>query len=182
VSARVGESIQLLGYDLDQQEVAAGDTLRLTLYWQALSEMDTSYTVFNHLLDEESRIWGQRDGIPGGGALPTSSWISGEYVVDEYEIPVQEDTPPGEYVLETGMYDLATMLRLPVLDSEGAVVGDRILLDATPVLARMRGGRKGARAILARAASSVSRSRCCRVDSWSLGHAVCLHGTLGEST
>jgi hypothetical protein len=136
VSARLGESIQLLGYDLDQQEVAAGDTLRLTLYWQALSEMDTSYTVFNHLIDDGDRIWGQRDGIPGSGALPTSSWISGEYVVDEYEIPVQADTPPGEYLIETGVYDLTTMLRLPVVDSEGAVLGDRILLEATPVWVR----------------------------------------------
>jgi len=136
VSARLGESIQLLGYDLDQQEVAAGDTLRLTLYWQALSEMDTSYTVFNHLIDDENRTWGQRDGIPGDGALPTSSWISGEYVVDEYEIPVQPDTPPGEYLLEAGMYDLTTMLRLPIVDSEGAVLGDRILLEATPVRVR----------------------------------------------
>jgi len=136
VSARLGESIQLLGYDLDQQEVGAGDTLRLTLYWQALSEMDTSYSVFNHLIDGENRIWGQRDGIPGGGALPTSSWISGEYVVDEYEIPVQADTPPGEYVLEAGMYDLTTMARLPIVDSGGAVLGDRILLDATPVQVR----------------------------------------------
>jgi uncharacterized membrane protein len=136
VSARLGESIQLLGYDLDQQEVAAGDTLRLTLYWQALSEMDTSLTVFNHLIDGENRIWGQRDGIPGGGTLPTSSWISGEYVVDEYEIPVQPDAPPGEYLIETGMYDLTTMLRLPIVDSEGAVLGDTILLKATPVRVR----------------------------------------------
>ena len=136
VSARLGESIQLLGYDLDQQEVAAGDTLRLTLYWEDLSEMDTSYTVFNHLIDDESRIWGQRDGIPGGGALPTSSWISGEYVVDEYEIPVHADTPPGEYLIETGMYDLTTMLRLPIVDSEGAALGDRILLKVSPVRVR----------------------------------------------
>jgi 4-amino-4-deoxy-L-arabinose transferase-like glycosyltransferase len=136
LSARLGESIQLLGYDLDQQEVAAGDTLHLTLYWQALGEMETSYNVFNHLIDDHNRIWGQRDGIPGGNTLPTSSWISGEYVVDKYEIPVQADTPPGEYVLETGMYDLATMVRLPVTDSEGAVIGDRVLLEATPVQVR----------------------------------------------
>jgi hypothetical protein len=101
-----------------------------------LSEMDTSYTVFNHLIDGENRIWGQKDGIPGGGTLPTSSWISGEYVVDQYEIGVQEDAPPGEYVIETGMYDLSTMLRLPVLNEEGAVVGDRISLEATPVHVR----------------------------------------------
>jgi hypothetical protein len=98
--------------------------------------MDTSYTVFNHLIDDENHIWGQKDGIPGAGTLPTSSWLAGEYVGDEYEIVIQADTPPGQYVLETGMYDLATMTRLPVLDDEGVVVGDRILLEATPIEVR----------------------------------------------
>jgi hypothetical protein len=136
LSQQLGESVQLLGYDLAEQEVPAGGTIHLTLYWQALSEMDTSYTVFNHLIDSENRIWGQRDGIPGGGTMPTSSWISGEYVVDEYAIPVREDAPPGTYAVETGMYDLSTMLRLPVLSAEAEVGGDRILLEATPVYVR----------------------------------------------
>jgi 4-amino-4-deoxy-L-arabinose transferase-like glycosyltransferase len=136
MSLRLGEAIRFLGYDLDQQDVSAGGSLRLTLYWQALAEMDTSYTVFNHLIDDENRIWGQRDGVPGAGALPTSSWIAGEYVIDAYEVSVQRDAPPGRYVLETGMYDLATMRRLPVLDEGGVVLGDRILLEATPIEVR----------------------------------------------
>ncbi len=134
MSLQVGDAVQFLGYDLDPSAVSGGGTLRLTLYWQALSEMDTSYTVFNHLIDDEDQIWGQKDGIPGNGSLPTSSWIAGEYVIDEYEIPVLEDTPPGEYLIETGMYDLATMTRLTVFDAEGRETGDRILLRASPLL------------------------------------------------
>lgn len=133
MSVPVGDAVQFLGYDLDALEVGAGGSLRLTLYWQAISEMDTSYTVFNHLIDDEDRFWGQKDGIPGNGSLPTSSWIAGEYVIDEYEIPVQEDTPPGEYLIETGMYNLATMARLRVFDAEGRETGDRILLEDTPI-------------------------------------------------
>jgi 4-amino-4-deoxy-L-arabinose transferase-like glycosyltransferase len=133
MSLRVGDVVRFLGYDLDALEVGAGGSLRLTLYWQAISQMDTSYTVFNHLIDDEGRIWGQKDGIPGNGSLPTSSWLAGEYVIDEYEIPVQEDTPPGAYLIETGMYNLATMGRLRVFDKEGRETGDRILLEDTPV-------------------------------------------------
>jgi len=133
MSLRLGDAVQFIGYDLDPLSVSAGGSLRLTLYWQALSEMGTSYTVFNHLVDSEDRIWGQKDGIPGSGSLPTSSWIAGEYVIDEYEIDVRDDTPAGEYVIETGMYDLATMARLPVSDAEGTAIGDRILLETTLV-------------------------------------------------
>ncbi len=136
MSLRLGDAIRFLGYDLDTQDVSAGATLHLTLYWEALAEMETSYTVFNHLIDGENRIWGQKDGIPGGGTLPTSGWITGEYVVDEFEIIVHADAPPGEYVLETGMYDLATMTRLTIVDAEGGVIGDRILLDSTSIQVR----------------------------------------------
>jgi hypothetical protein len=136
MSLQLGDTIRFVGYDLDTQDVSAGGTLHLTLYWEALTEMETSYSVFNHLIDGENKIWGQKDGVPGGGTLPTSGWITGEYVVDEYDIVVQADAPPGEYVLETGMYDLATMTRLPVVDAEGGVIGDRILLDATSIQVR----------------------------------------------
>jgi hypothetical protein len=54
-------------------------------------------------------------------------------VVDEYVIALQPDAPLGRmspsatYVIEVGMYDPATLLRLPVLDPTGAA-GDRVLL------------------------------------------------------
>ncbi|HEM61543.1 MAG TPA: hypothetical protein ENO24_04580 [Chloroflexi bacterium] len=134
--ARLGEGIELLGYDLDKLEVEAGGSLRLTLYWHALRGGEASYSVFNHLIDEGEHIWGQKDGVPGNGALPTSGWVDGEYVTDEYVIPVREDTPPGEYVIETGMYDPQTMRRLPVFDEQGDPVGDRILLTETPIRVR----------------------------------------------
>lgn len=132
-SLRLGEAVELLGYDLDRQQVSAGDSLELALYWQALSEIGTSYTVFSHLIDDQNRIWGQKDSIPGDGSLPTSSWLAGEYVIDEYEIPVRADAPSGEYLLEIGMYDLTTMIRLPVFDARGTEIGDRVLLEATPI-------------------------------------------------
>jgi hypothetical protein len=133
LSLRLGEGVQLLGYDLDRQEVSAGDSVHLTLYWRALSEMDTSYTVFTHLIDGQNHIWGQKDGIPGDGSLPTSSWLEGEYIIDGYEIPVRVDAPPDAYLLEIGMYDLTTMIRLPVFDAQGTGIGDRALLEATPI-------------------------------------------------
>jgi len=133
VSLSLSQAIQFLGYDLDRQQVSAGDSLHLTLYWQALSEMGTSYTVFTHLIDGQDHIWGQRDGIPGGGFLPTSSWLAGEYIIDEHEVHVRADAPPGEYLIEIGMYDLTTMIRLPIFDAQGTGIGDRILLEATPI-------------------------------------------------
>ncbi len=132
LKASLGDQILLLGYDLGETQVAPGETLHLTLYWQAQAGMDVSYTVFTHLLDGDERIWGQVDSIPVQGTYPTSDWLPGEVVADEYTIPVSPDAPPGTYVIEVGMYDAVTGARLPVHDTAGRPVpGGRVLLDTT---------------------------------------------------
>ncbi len=126
--AQLGEGVKFLGYRLSAEGVKAGETLHLTLYWQALAEMDTSYTVFTHLLDEDNHIWGQKDSVPGDGTLPTTGWLRGEVIADDYDIVIKPETPTGEYVLEIGMYEAATGERLPVVDERGDTLGDRIIL------------------------------------------------------
>jgi 4-amino-4-deoxy-L-arabinose transferase-like glycosyltransferase len=130
LTARFGEAVSLLGYDLKEDEIAPGEVLYLTLYWQAQQEMDVSYTVFVHLLDAQNRIWGQQDSVPDKGQYPTTGWLKGEVVEDEYEILVDPTTPSGEYLIEVGLYDAAQSgyPRLPVLDEQGQVIGDRVVL------------------------------------------------------
>ena len=83
----------------------------------------------NHLLDKDNLIQGQKDSLPVGGTLPTSCWVKDEIIVDEYEIPIQPDAPPGQHVIEIGMYQLETGQRLPVISQEGQIIGGRILLE-----------------------------------------------------
>ncbi|MGQ9628250.1 MAG: glycosyltransferase family 39 protein [Anaerolineae bacterium] len=116
------DKVEFLGYDLAESQIKPGHTLSLTLYWRALSKMETSYKVFTHLLDGKSKIWGQKDSIPGDGQLPTTGWVPGEVIVDRYEIEVSPDAPPGEYVLEVGMYDERTGERLAVAGGQGGSI------------------------------------------------------------
>lgn len=129
----LGDQVAFLGYDLDRTSIKPGETLHLTLYLQAQRQMETSYKVFTHLLDTQNRIWGQKDSLPADGTRQTMGWLEGEIIVDEYEITARDDAPPGEYLLEIGMYDPLTGDRLPVLE-EGVVQGDRILLERIKVL------------------------------------------------
>jgi len=129
MQVNLGDCVTFLGYNLVETQVAPGGTLHLSLYWQAQQKMATSYTVFTHLLNSENRIWGQKDNVPIQGTYPTTGWLPGEVIVDEYEIPIKSDAPSGEYVLEIGMYDAATGDRLPVFDERGErMPDDRILL------------------------------------------------------
>lgn len=130
VQANLDNFVIFRGYDLKATDLKADDTVHLTLYWQAQQRMDTNYTVFVHLLDDNDQIWGQRDSMPGGGERPTTSWLEGEIVIDQYEMALKPDTPPGEYRVEIGMYDATTGQRLPVFAKNGErLPQDRILFD-----------------------------------------------------
>lgn len=131
--ANLGDQVEFLGYDLDRTAAAPGETLHLTLYWRALAEMGTSYTVFTHLLDGANQIRGQQDNPPVGGSYPTTMWAPGEVVTDEYALVVDADAPLGEHVLEIGLYVAETGQRLPVLDEARQIIGDRILLSQVQV-------------------------------------------------
>jgi 4-amino-4-deoxy-L-arabinose transferase-like glycosyltransferase len=132
--ANLGDQVVFLGYDLNRTTVKPGETLHLTLYWQAQKQMETSYKVFTHLLDAQNRIWGQRDSVPMEGTYPTTSWLPDEVVIDEYEILVNATAPAGEYQIEVGMYDPKSMQRLLAFDEQGIrLPSDRILLSKVRV-------------------------------------------------
>jgi len=126
---RLGDGILLLGYDLTDPRPEGEETLHLTLYWQAQGPTDVAYTVFTHLLGPQGQVVAQRDSPPQSGEAPTTSWLPGEAIADEYWIPVPPELPPGPLRIEIGMYDPATGDRLPIRDAQGnRLSDDRVLL------------------------------------------------------
>ena len=120
---------RLVGYDSPSDPIRSGATVELTLHWKALATADRSLKVFAHVLNREGALVAQQDSEPCQGACPTDSWVSGEYLRDVYRIALPADLPTGEYQLEIGMYDPATVRRLPVLDESGSSLpDDRLLL------------------------------------------------------
>jgi len=134
--ANLGDVVTLIGADLDKETLEPGETLHLTLFWQARANMEVSYTVFTHVLDASNQIWAQQDSVPAEGERPTTGWVPQEVIQDDYDLVIKPDAPPGEYVLEVGMYDASQpgFPRLPVLNEAGEQVGDRILLGQITVI------------------------------------------------
>jgi len=116
VNANFGDKLILLGYDLPARRVEPGGSLLLTLYWQAVSRMDETYVMFNHLLDDKQRKWGGYDRWPQETA-ETTLWHPGEIVVDAFNLPVSVDAPNGIYTIDIGLYnqDDLTATPLPIL-------------------------------------------------------------------
>jgi hypothetical protein len=140
VDAEFGGQIRLLGYRLAPGAdtiLHPGETLTLTLYWQAMAKVDNDLTVFAHLSDASDQIWGQHDGQPVDGTHPTTAWIPGEVVVDQHTIEISPTAPAGPYRLLAGLYDGATGQRLAI-DSPPSVVAsilgsDRLVLASVEI-------------------------------------------------
>ncbi len=129
MSVTFGSQVALVGYDAQiQAPVNKPGTVTLTMYWQALGEMDTDYTVFVHWVDGSGTVRGQHDSTPVNGAYPTTLWQPGEYVADAHTLTLPSDLPPGDYGLEVGLYQVETGQRLAVAGN-----GDKVTLDKISV-------------------------------------------------
>jgi hypothetical protein len=118
LNVRFGDVAELLGYDLEEAEVASGDPVVITLYWRALGgARGAEYTVFTHLLGADGHLVAQHDGPPAGGTRPTPGWIIGEIVVDRHAMAFREPYA-GPAQIEAGLYDAATLERVPTTDGE----------------------------------------------------------------
>ena len=124
----LGDRIALVGYDLDRTALRPGETLHLTLFWQALAPVEQSYTVFTHVLGPGNNLWAQDDGLPLEGTRPTNAWPVGEVICDTYELTLKPETPAGAYEVEIGMYLRETLQRLEAVGPQGRLPDDRIVL------------------------------------------------------
>lgn len=129
-----GEQIRLLGYEVDSSMAHPGGVVRLTLAWQAIETPDENYTVFNHLVGTDGQSKGQFDSPPVGEAWLTRTWLPGEVVVEQREIPVDAGASGGPAQLIVGLYTVEDLRRLPVTAGGQGGSGDQLLLQEIEVL------------------------------------------------
>jgi hypothetical protein len=109
-------TLALVGFDGPQ---VSSQSLDLTLFWQALEEMDISYKFYVHLFDARSgELAAQLDVVPRDWSYPTNVWDAGEYVSDSLSLPLS-GIAPGTYRIEIGVYHPDTGERLPATDTDG---------------------------------------------------------------
>lgn len=139
--AQFGEHIKLLGYELQTEGAYPGGALNLTLVWQAIATPDDNYTVFNHLRGLDGQDKGQFDSPPLGAAWLTETWLPGEVVVEEREIPIDVDAVPGPAQLIVGLYTADDLQRLPVVAGGESGVADQLVLQQIEIMSGSSAGR-----------------------------------------
>ena len=105
--------LDLVGFDLDRADATyrPGDIVYLQLWWLATGNSEKDWTVFTHLLGpakpDGSTVWAGSDAQPGQGSVPITAWMPGDLILDEYQLQLPPDAPPGDYKIEIGLYDPA---------------------------------------------------------------------------
>lgn len=100
----LGDGINLLGYDLLPEPIHVGGSLYIQYHWQVTDRPSADWTVFSHVIDGDGNVVVGFDSQPGRGSLTTSRWQPGWRVLDEYELALPVDLPPGDYTLRMGLY------------------------------------------------------------------------------
>jgi hypothetical protein len=133
LNANFDGRLALVGYDYDRRTVRPGETISLTLYWRALSEIGDEYSVFAHIPGSQDQIWARSDGWPGDGRRPTTAWVPGEVVVDVRELTLDPATPPYLYQVVVGVYAPGEP-PIPVVAEDGHWLDQRVLLSQIRVV------------------------------------------------
>jgi hypothetical protein len=134
----VRDKVALIGYDLDDMWARPGGVVVLTLYWQAVDVVNLPYKTFVHLVSDggegsEPKLWAQSDDYPACGTDSTQHWQVGQAVVDRHVIRLPADMPPGGYLLQVGLYEPQTGLRMDFLDALGNPQGTSFVLTGVTV-------------------------------------------------
>lgn len=124
VAINFGDQLALVDYEFDRWRIEPGERFTVTLTWEALRTPALDYVAFVHLLFPPDAVWAQQDARVQDGELPTSNWVVGQRVVNDYHLTVPAAAPLGLYTIQIGLYDPATGERLKVnLEDAGVPLG-----------------------------------------------------------
>ncbi len=122
------EPLVLEGFDAASHRAKRGDALIVILYWRANSPVGKDYTLFAHLVDAAGRTVAGNDCPLLQDERPTTRWRLGELVAEGIVLPIDAGVAPGEYQLQVGLYDPATLQRLLIVDARGQPFADKVIL------------------------------------------------------
>jgi 4-amino-4-deoxy-L-arabinose transferase-like glycosyltransferase len=122
-----GGQLKLLGYETPVQVAIPGQTVPVTLYWEAIEPFARDYSIFVHLVDDQDLLTAQRDAFPAMGTLSTQWLTPGNYWSEQRHLTLPDTAfGPNQTVFEVGLYDFATGERLAVVDAGGQIAGDHV--------------------------------------------------------
>ena len=113
----------MTGYDLSASEVARGEGVDLTVYFESLAPVPRDWRPFFHL-DGPGGSFRNLDHVPVEGAYPIERWRTGQHIRDREHIGFSPYAAPGLYTVYLGLFKKSG--RMPVKPSAASDGKDRL--------------------------------------------------------
>jgi hypothetical protein len=124
-----GNQVRLLGWQAERTTLAPGEATHVTLYWQALTDLQEDYWLLLRLKgDRDEPAW-YKDGSPSAGRDSTDLWRKGDVIAARHRLALAADTPPGRYRLLAGIHTFGKWEWLWIYSEDGKFLGDTIALE-----------------------------------------------------
>lgn len=125
IQIRYADRMTLLGYTIVYTDgLRGGQKLQLAVEWRANQDLRERYVVQAYLIDEGGHLWARDEQEPDGGTFPTTRWIAGQLVGDQYTFALPSVMPPGHYQITLGVYDPQKNQNLNAVNGIGQPIGD----------------------------------------------------------
>jgi hypothetical protein len=133
VDVTYGESVELLGYQIDARPLVAGEahqTLAVTLYWRPRQASPTPWSLYIQLYGPSNGQVveiGKVDSYPGRGLLRSDTWALGTIYADTYRVELRFDKAPHldlpfQPRLKIGWRDAARAQEISATDGAGRLL------------------------------------------------------------
>jgi hypothetical protein len=135
VDINFGDKIKLVGYELNGETWQPGDDLLVTMHWEAMEDLDQDYWLQMRLVHRRGYDLTFKDGCPSAGRYTTDHWRKGDVIPSVHRLRIPDDAVDHNYRLTLSMHPFGSEGWLPVLDEQGRVTGDMVILTLIPVSA-----------------------------------------------
>ncbi len=116
----------LLGYDLNKRIIRPGETVSVTLYWQAYVPPGRDYNVFLQFANLEGEIVAANDGAPYTQPWQTGRWQLGQVMQEVRALHIPADAAPGRYNIQMGVF--GSEERLPIITEDASPAREQLAL------------------------------------------------------
>lgn len=120
--------VRLAGYRYSQRLLQRGDSLTVTLYWQAVQDLPPARVAQLHFLNEAGVVVSAADGPLGKDKLPSTGWRNGQVIEESYPLTLGTDLAPGVYHVRISLLDPVTRKAQNIVADDGHWIDDELLL------------------------------------------------------
>ena len=100
------QQIRILDYEFSPTQPRAGDTIAVTIHWQALDMLSENYWLLLKVDQVGGGTVASRDSVPTAGLRTTDWWRKGEVFTSTHKLQLPPDLATGDYQLLLGLHPL----------------------------------------------------------------------------